>query len=125
MDLTELTECVKPDGNDILGEMFFQDIFGVSPSYELALPKTDRGVALEMLKHSKIFTEGQMVTGTLFSCHHFELKGLQYRLDINVYNSHQPCGYHVTMQQYGRVMKYSKFGDNLVQLIYEMLKSEW
>lgn len=124
MDLTELAECMKPDGNDILGEMFFQDVFGVSPSYELTLPKTDCAVALGMLRHSKMFTEWQMATGTLFSCYHFELKGLQYRLDINVYNSHQPRGYHVSMQQCGRVMKYSKFGNNLVELLFGMLKSE-
>lgn len=125
MDLTELTECVKSDGNSILGEMFFQSWFGVSPSYELTLPKTDRGVALEMMRHSGIFTEWQIETGTLFSCYHFELKGLQYRLDIKVYNSHQPCGYRVSMKYGYEYMKYNKSGDNLVELLYGMLKSEW
>ena len=124
MDIGELTNCIRLDGKDILTEILFQDWFGVSPSDELMLPKTDRAVALEMLRHSRIFTEWQTETGTLFSCYHFELKGLQYRIDVKVYNSHQPCGYHVSLKYGHAYVKYTKFGDNLVELLYRMLKSE-
>ena len=124
MDLTELAECVKPDGNDVLAEVFFQTIFGVSPSYELSLPKTDRGVAIKMLKHCKMFDEWHTEYGEYFDCFGFEWKGLRHRLEVAVYNCHQPCRYHVELS-FSRFVKYNKCGDNLVQLLMEALKSEF
>lgn len=124
MDLKELAECVKPDGNEILAEIFFQDWFGVSPSYELMLPKTDRAVALGMLRRCGLFCEWHTDRGCYFDCLKFDLKGLRHRLEVMVYNCHQSCRYHVKLS-FSRLVKYKKYGDNLVQLLMEALKSEF
>jgi hypothetical protein len=125
MDVTWLTECVKPDGNEVVADVFFQTLFGVSPSHELSLQKTDRGVALEMLRHCGIFTAWwQTSVGTNFECNQFELNGLQYRLVVKLYNCHQPYRYQVSML-FNNLVKYQKSGDNLVRLFFDALKSEF
>ena len=124
MDLTELAECVKTDGNEVLADMFFQTLFGVSLSHELALPKTDRAVALEMLRHCGLFSEWHTDIGYYFDCLKFDWKGLRHRLEVSVYNCHQSCRYHVKLS-FSRLVKYRRHGDNLVELLMEALKSEF
>ena len=124
MDVTELAECVKPDGNEVLAEMFFQTWFGVRLSHELALPKTDRDVALRMLRHCGWFSEWHTDRGWYFDCLQFDWKGLGHRLEVSVYDCRQPCRYHVELS-FARLVKYRKYGDNLVQLLMGALKSEF
>lgn len=123
MDVTELAECVGKNPDDIMTEVLFQDLFGVSPSYEMSLPKTDRGVAMGMLRHSGLFAEWQLKVGTDFDCPRFELNGLSHKLNVVVFNHHMPCRYHVSLK-YLNLMRYNRYGDNLVELLVGMFKSE-
>lgn len=124
MDLTKLAECVRQNPDDITTEVMFLDWFGVSPSYEMSLPKTDRKIAREMLEHAGIFNEWQTDVGSHFGCTHFEMCGLSYNLTIVIFNHHQPCCYRVSLICHP-FMKYNKYGDNLVELLVGMLKSEF
>lgn len=124
MDVTELANCVRQNGDDILAEVFFQDWFGVSLSRELSMPKTDSDVAKEMLVHAGIFTRWPHEVGEYFECNNFELNELQHYLKIVVFNPHQIFRYRVSLMS-SNFLKYGRAGDNLVALLYDMLKSEF
>ena len=122
--MTFLAGAVQQDGRDIVMEMKLQDLFGVSMSYEMSLPKTDRDVAMRMLEHSGAFHKWHGDAGYYYDWDYFELNGNRHHFGAVVLEQQcYPCMYHVFLRC-GNAMLYDKYGDNLARLIWDMLEQE-
>ena len=126
MDIRELTECVKPDGDDIIAEMMFQDLFGVSPAHESMSFETGHEIALKMLKHSGLFRERDTQFGKFFDGH-FDIWGIPHELNVLLRANHQSGRFRVTLKatywKFDTIrVKYERIGDNLANMLLDVLR---
>lgn len=122
MDVTELARHVRQNQEDIITEVLFLDWFGVSPSDELRLLETDNDKAIKMMRHANydgwIFDVGVYFEGDIV------INGLRHCVSVMMFNEGHEAKYRVRLK-FASLLKYSKYGDNLVRLLVDMLKARF
>lgn len=122
MDLTQLCKSVRRSSDDIITEVLFQDWLGVSPSEELRLPETDREKAIRMMRHARC--DGWISDVGAYFEGYVDINDLRHRMSVVVFNDGREVKYRVSLK-FVSLMKYNRYGNNLVRLLVDMLKAKF
>ena len=122
MDLTQLCKSVRRNSDDIITEVLFQGWMGVSPSEELRLPETDGEKAARMMHHAR-YDGWTSDVGAYFEGV-IDINGLRHRMTVVMFNDGREVKYRVSLK-FASLMKYNRYGNNLVRLLVDMLKAEF